>query len=171
MSLKKALAATTLALVASASFADAVVSTIDLSTGNASFGRDNAMGTFMDTYMFTLADGYLLSSTASSAAVGAQDLDFISLTITDALSTLIATFAGNLGDDANEFYSLDATFLAAGSYQLLVRGINSPSQASYTGNMTITRVPTAVSAPGTLGLLLAGLGGAFFVRRHKAAKA
>lgn len=170
MNLKKLCVATTLSVAASASFADAVLTTIDLSAGNARFGRDNTIGSFMDTYTFTLADSaYLLSSTASSAASGAQDLDFISLAITDALSRVIASYAGNLGDDQNEFYSLGATFLEAGDYRLVVRGVNSPTQASYSGNLAITPVATAIPEPGTLGLLFAGLGGAFFVNRRKAA--
>ena len=171
MKLKTVLVASALALAASASFADAVVSTIDLSAGNARFGRDDAVVTFMDTYNFTLVDSaYLLSSTASSAASGDKDLDFISLAIFDALANLVATYAGNLGDDQNEFYSLGSTYLEAGSYQLVVRGTNSPTQASYSGNMTISAVATAIPEPGTLGLLLAGLGGAFFVNRRKAVK-
>jgi|GEM_PF-1632209 len=170
MTLKKAIVATTLAMAASSSFADAVVSMLDLSSGNARFGRDNAIGTFMDTYTFTLANSaYLLSSTASSAASGTQDLDYTSLMITDALSNLVATYAGNLGDDQNEFYSLGATLLAAGNYQLVVRGINSPTQASYSGNLAISAAPNRVPEPGSLALLLAGLGGAAFVSRRGAA--
>ena len=170
MTLKKVLVATALAVAASSSFADAVVSMLDLSSGNARFGRDDAVGSFMDTYTFTLFDSaYLVSSTASSAASGSQDLDYISLLITDAFSTTLATYAGNLGDDQNEFYSLGATLLAAGSYQLVVRGINSPMQASYSGNLAISRDPLAVPEPGSLALMLAGLGGAAFVSRRGAA--
>ena len=132
MKLKEIFVATSFALAASASMADAVVSMLDLSSGNARFGRDNAVGSFMDTYTFTLSNSaWLVSSTASSAASGKQDLDYSSLQITDASSNTVATFAGNLGDDQNEFYSLPATLLAAGNYQLLIRGLNSPSQASY----------------------------------------
>lgn len=170
MTLKKVLVATTLAVAASSSFADAVVSMLDLSTGNARFGRDDAVGSFMDTYTFTLLDSaYLVSSTASSAASGSQDLDYTSLLITDAFSTTFAAFAGNLGDDQNEFYSLASTLLAAGSYQLVVRGVNSPTQASYSGNLAISTAPLGVPEPGSLALLLAGLGGAVFVSRRGAA--
>ncbi len=170
MKLKKIFVATSFALAASASMADAVVSMLDLSSGNARFGRDNAVGSFMDTYTFTLANNaWLVSSTASSAASGNQDLDYTSLQITDALSNVLATFVGNLGDDQNEFYSLPSTLFAAGNYQLLIRGINSPAQASYSGNLAISAAPNLVPEPGTLALLLAGLGGACFVSRRGAA--
>ena len=172
MTLKKVLIATALAVAASSSFADAVVSMLDLSSGNARFGRDNAVGSFVDSYTFTLANSaYLLSSTASSAASGSQDLDYSSLQITDAFSSVIATYAGNLGDDQNEFYSLGATLLAAGNYQLVVRGVNSASQASYSGNLAISAAQSAVPEPGSLALLLAGLGAAFVSRRGAASQA
>lgn len=171
MTLKITLVATALAVASSASMADAVVSMLDLSNGNARFGRDNAVGSFMDTYTFSLASSaYLVSATASSAASGSQDLDYSSLQIADALSSTVATFVGNLGDDQNEFYSLPATLLAAGNYQLLIRGINSPSQASYSGNLAISVAPTGLPEPGSLSLMLASLGAAVLVTRRRPAR-
>ena len=150
--------------------ADAVVSTLDLSTGNARFGRDETVSTFMDTYTFTLAgSAYLVSSTASSAASGPQDLDYTSLQITDSFDTVLATFIGNLGDDQNEFYSLPSTLFAAGSYKLVIRGVNSPAQASYSGNLAISAVTAVLPEPGSLALSLASLGAALLVMRSKPA--
>lgn len=170
MTLKRVLAAAALAVAASPSLADAVVASLDLSTGNARFGRDTTVGSFTDTYTFTLLDGsYLVSSTASSAASGSQDLDYTSLMITDAFSNPIVSFAGNLGSDRNEFYALSDRLLAAGTYQLVVRGVNSPAQASYSGNLAISAAPLVVPEPGSLALLLAGLGGAAVVKRRGAA--
>lgn len=169
MQLKNILVAASLAVSASASMADAVVSMLDLSSGNARFGRDNAIGSFMNTYPFTLANSaYLVSSTASSAAPGSQGLD-ISLQITDVLSNAHATFNGNLRDDQNEIYSLPSTLLAAGDYQLLIRGVNSPSQASYSGNLAISAAPgiNVVPEPATLTLMLAALGATLLLRRRK----
>ena len=82
----------------------------------------------------------------------------------------VATFVGNLGDDQNEFYSLPATLLGAGNYQLLIRGINSPSQASYSGNLAISVAPTGLPEPGTLSLMLASLGAAVLVTRRRPAR-
>lgn len=62
MKLKNTLVGTALAVAASASMADAVVSMLDLSAGSARFGRDNATDSFMDPYTFTLASSaYLVS--------------------------------------------------------------------------------------------------------------
>ena len=76
----------------------------------------------------------------------------------------LATYAGNLGADENEFYSLTKTLLAAGNYRLIVSGINSASQASYSGNLAIA---PAVPEPSTYALLLGGIGAiGLLVRRR-----
>ena len=165
MKLTHSLAAIALAISASSSFADTFASGLDLSAGNTRFGRDDAVGSFVDTYDFTLVgSSYLISSTASSAAVGDQDLDFTSLVIRNDADVIVATYAGNLGSDDNEFYSLTKTLLAAGNYRLVVSGINSASQASYSGNLAIA---AAVPEPSTYALLLGGIGAiGLFVRRR-----
>jgi hypothetical protein len=157
-----------LGLLACASFAghaDSLTVPIDLSLGNAFFGRSTAIGSFVDTYSFTLTgSSYFVTASASSASSGAQDLDFTSLVIQDATSTVVATFAGNLGNDAIEFYALSQTVLAAGAYSLVVTGVNSPTQASYSGNIAVTPVPE----PSVSAMLLAGLAGVgFMVRRRQ----
>jgi hypothetical protein len=145
-------------IASSASHADAITLPLDLSQGNASFGRNNAVGSFVDTYLFSLlGTSYLLASTASSASSGLQDLDISGIVINDAFDNLVATFAGNLGTDANEFFELTSTLFAAGSYKLVVSGVNSPTQASYTGNLSVSRVQ-GVPEPGGVALVLAGLG-------------
>ena len=170
MKLKNIFVATSLAFAASASMADAVVSMIDLSNGDGRFGRNNAVGSFTDTYTFTLPfTALLVSSTTGGAASGNPHLEFTSLQITDALSNVLATFAGSLGDDQHKFYSLRPTWFAAGNYRLLIRGVNSPVQASYSGNLAISAAPNAVPEPGMLALLLAGLSGAALWSRRGAA--
>lgn len=158
-----------LAAAGAASHADTVTAPLDLSLGNASFGRNNAIGSFTDTYTFTLAgSSYLTTATASSAASGTQDLDFTSLQILDAADAVIGTFNGNLGDDLNEFYSLPQMLLNVGAYRLIVTGLNSPTQASYTGNIAITPFLGTVPEPASAGLALAGLGiAAMFTRRRR----
>lgn len=148
---------------------------LDLSSGNAIFGRNDAIGTFMDTYTFTLPTvSFLISGTASTAAVGDRDLDFSSIFISKSLSpnTSVATFAGNLSGNENEFYSLLSTMLPAGSYDLIVNGVNSLDRASYAGTLAIsaTAPVTPVPEPETYALFLAGLGAVgLCVRRKKQA--
>ena len=165
MTLTLKLAAALLSGVSLASQADTTTSALDLSNGNTSFGRNNAVGSFVDTYSFTLAgSSWFLSSTASSARSGLQDLDFTSLVIRNSSNALVATYDGNLGTSANEFYALPEIVLAAGSYSLVVTGINTAAQASYSGNLAVT---AAVPEPGTLPMLLAGGAAMAFVARRK----
>jgi hypothetical protein len=165
MNLRHALAISLLATASTAGFADTVSSPIDLSMGNASFGRNNAVGSFVDRYSFTLAgSSWFLTSSASSSASGAQDLDFTSLTIVDAADVVVATFVGNLGNDANEFYAMPQTAMAAGAYQLVITGTNTATQASYSGTIAISPVP--VPEPATGALVVAGLGVIGFMSRR-----
>ena len=166
MKFRHAAALALLATASTVSLADTVTTPLDLSLGNTSFGRNNAIGSFVDTYTFTLTgSSFFVTSTASSAAAGLQDLDFTSLVIRNAANTVVATFAGNLGNDITEFYALSPTLLTAGSYRLIVSGVNSPTQASYTGDFAVTATP--VPEPSTSALMLAGLGAAVFVMRRR----
>lgn len=167
MKLRHVLAFSLLATASTAGFADTFTAPIDLSSGNATFGRNNAIGSFVDTYNFTLADSsWFLTSSASTSASGMQDLDFSSLTILNASNAVVATYAGNLGNDANEFFALPQTLLSAGAYQIVVNGVNSGTQASYSGTAAITAVPEPTSGA----LALAGLAAiGFLVRRRRPA--
>ena len=171
MKLKNILVATSLAAAASASMADAVVSMLDLSSGEARNGRNNAVGRFMPTHTVMLASSaYLISSTASSAGSGSQDLSHSILQITDAFSNTIAPFVGNLSDEQNELASLPSTLRGADNNQLLSHGVNLPSQASDSGNLTVSAVLNAVPEPGSLALVLASLGAAVLVTRRRPAR-
>lgn len=166
MKLHHLLTAVAIAACATSSFADSVTAPLDLSAGNAFFGRNNTVGQFVDTYTFALGSSYyLVSATASSAASGSQDLDYSSLTLLDSTNATVATFAGNLGTDQNEFYSLSQILLAPGAYQLVVSGVNSLTQASYSGNLAISVSP--VPEPETYAMLMAGLGIVGFISRRK----
>jgi hypothetical protein len=158
------LAAALLATVSMASHADTFFATLDLSAGNTSYGRNNAVGSFTDTFSFVLAgSSFAVTSTASTAQSDAQNLDFTSLVIENSSNAVVATFLGNLGTPSNEFYSLPETVLGAGSYRLIVTGVNSPTQASYSGNIAVSPVPES----GTLAMMLAGLGAMAFVASRR----
>ena len=167
MTLSKTLTAIALAAAASASYADTFTGPINLSSGNALFGRNDTIDTFTDTYTFTLGSSFSISGTASTAADGAQNLSFSSLKIFDAANVVVATFAGNLGTDLLEFYALSPVVLSAGNYSLVVTGINTPAQASYAGTLAIAAA--VVPEPESYALLLAGLGAVGFVARRRKA--
>jgi hypothetical protein len=153
-----------LVLASAASHADTFIGALDLSAGGAHFGRDNAIGTFEDTYTFTLlAPGYLISSSATSASPSpAHDIDLNNPLIKRGGLT-IATFGGNFGTDANESYTLPSRYLAAGDYQLVISGINSPLQASYSGNLSVSAVPE----PKSYAMFIAGLVALLAVSRSR----
>lgn len=163
MKTRSLIACALLATASAASHADTFTAALDLSAGNTSFGRNNAVASFIDTYTFTLLGSTLLTGTASSARSGSQDLDFTSLVIQDASNTVLATFTGNLGTDANEFFSLPEISLGAGVYSLIVTGTNTPTQASYSGNIAVTAVPE----PGSMALMLAGLAAMGFMASRR----
>lgn len=168
MRIHHALASATLAVAALSAHADTGGGPLDLSTGNTFFGRSNAVGVFTDTYTFTIVGSpiYIVAGTATTSAVDGQDLDFSSVYIANAATPLVPlhSFNGNLGDDTNEFYSLAPVAIAAGSYALIVTGINSPGQASYSGTLVVTTA--AIPEPQTYALLLAGLAAVSFISRR-----
>ena len=61
MTLSETLTAIALAVAASASFADTFTGAINLSSGNAFFGRNDTVETFTDTYTFTLGSSFSIS--------------------------------------------------------------------------------------------------------------
>ena len=160
------LAAASLSLTSAASFADNGGGPLDLTSGSTYFGRTPSGSSFIDTFSFTLAgSSFLTTGSIDSSAIGGQNIDFNSIMIMQGATT-IATFANN-GTDAQEHYTLGQTLLSAGSYSLVINGLQSADAASYAGNLAVVAAP--VPEPGTYAMLLAGLGVIGFLgrRRHQ----
>jgi len=157
--------AATLLLAVTTSQADSFVGSLDLSGGGAHFGRDNAVGVFEDIYNFTLpTPGYLISaSTGTASPDAAHDLDLSNPLITNSAGATIATFAGNRGTDANESYWLPSVLLPADNYKLVISGINSLGQASYSGNLSVSAIPE----PASYAMFMAGLALALLMTRRR----
>lgn len=167
MKLAKFATAIALSVTALTSFADTGGGPLDLTTGSTFFGR-TPVGSFTDTYTFTLVgSSFSINSSATTAAVGDQDLDFTSLVLQTGAGVTIGTFVAEAGsNDVNEAYRLPIMTLAAGSYQIVISGLNSPAAASYSANVAVAAV-AAVPEPETYALLLAGLGAIGFVARRR----
>ena len=165
MKLNKIMTAAAFLLAAAGSFADNGGGPLDLSSGSTFFGRTPSGLSFVDTYTFTLTGAsYLTTGAVDSSAIGGQDIDFNSIMIMQGATT-IATFA-NSGTDAQEHYTLAQTLVAAGSYSLVISGIQSADAASYAGNLAVVAV-SLVPEPETYALMLAGLGVVGFVARRR----
>jgi hypothetical protein len=162
-----------LAGVAALAMASAANATITLDTcsmtctGPATVGNTTTIGyseagldnPFTETLSFTntLASLYSVTLDTSDAAV-----NFTSAWLSDGTTTAPLSFVGQLGP--NEFWGLDTTFLAAGSYTLTINGTNS-NTGTLGGTVTIT--DHGVPEPATWAMMLLGFAGIGVAMRHK----
>lgn len=135
---------------------------IDLSSGSAGFSNTPTAGGFMDAFTFTALAPFTFSASITTIVNGAQNIDFSSITLTGPSG--LFSFNQLLGNPV-EVWSLSTGPLSAGSYAITLLGVNSPSIASYGGNVAVTVVPE----PETYALMFAGLGvvGFLATRRNR----
>lgn len=142
------------AFVLGSTGAMAVGGPLDLSSGSAGFSSTPTAGSFTDIFTFSLTGAvpFFANGSITSALNGNQDVDFTSIRLSGPGGNF--NFSQLLGDPF-ELWSLStAGVLTAGAYTLTVMGTNSAAIGSYGGNFAVTPVPE----PGTLALLLGGLG-------------
>lgn len=165
MKVNKVVIAAALAMASVSSFADSFSGTLTLPGGTEAFGRSPLGPSFTDTYTFTLAgSSFLTSSSVTSAVVGAADIDFTGVFFNNILTPAThIDFAMFLGDPF-ETYGVANLLLAAGTYELHINGSQTPTRASYGGNLTVT---AAIPEPETYALMLAGLGAMGFMARRR----
>jgi len=147
----------------------AVLGTLDLSGGSAGFANTPVAGSFIDTVSFTLASRSFFTGSVTSAIGGAQDVDFMSITIMGPSGSFNLTQAMA---DPYETWVLPGVALSAGTYIAHFTGTNSAAIGSYGGNFAAVAVggggtPTPVPEPATAVLALAALGVLGWVRRRR----
>lgn len=135
---------------------------IDLSSGSAGFSSTPTAGVFSDVYTFSLAAAGFATSSITSAVAGTQDVDFTSIFITGPSGVFNFT---RMMNDPFEVWTVSTPLLAAGAYTLTLNGTNSASIGSYGGNIGVSPIPE----PGSLALLLGGLGVMGYVAKRRSA--
>lgn len=137
---------------------------LDLSTGSAGFANTPITGSFLDTYTFTVVSPVIASGSITSVVNGTQDIDFSQITVTGPAGSF--AFTQVLGDPF-ETWALNPAALLPGLYTFSIAGANSAAGASYGGNFAVSAQVAAVPEPGTIALMLAGLGGVGLFHRRK----
>jgi hypothetical protein len=143
--------------------------TLTFSGGSAAFNGGTATGAFSDTFCFTVPGSLPSVVGATAVNVGYQ----ITIPFGGSITIpAIANFAGSLNGNPLSFTQFvsggvtslvlsTSTILAAESINTLI--FTGTSAGSYAGAITVTAVPE----PGTIALMLAGLGVVGFLAKRR----
>lgn len=137
---------------------------------------NNKYGVFTDQFEFSLDHTFESVATLTSAVAKGKDIQILALNIVQYDPTTLAvikTVTGindylTNGVGSRDSWSLDSSWLVAGSYYLEVKGdVLGTNGGSYAVDLNVTAVPEAE----TYAMMLGGLGLVGFVaRRRKASK-
>lgn len=135
---------------------------LDLSAGSAGFVSTPNAGAFSNTFTFSIGTPQAVKLMLASAVGGAQDIDFTSVLLRGPSGDLMAA---EFTRDPFETWTLATPLLSPGNYAIVASGINSASIATYAGTLALSAVDPGqpgnnVPEPGTVALVIAGLGAA-----------
>ncbi len=138
---------------------------LDVSSGSAGFFNTPPAGGFSDSYDFMVATPATLTGIITSVVNGGQNIDFSSITLTGPSG--LFSFA-KISNDPFEAWTISTPLLSVGSYTLTLLGMNSPAIGTYSGDIALS---ASVPEPGSVALMLAGIGvvGFVVVRRRSRA--
>lgn len=161
--MKKSLLAAVLALSAAVASAAPVSLAFD-SDDTAAFWSKPRAGQFTDEYVFTVPYSLsALSASVTTSILGDKDIDFSRIYITDGSSTLFSFLQTSTDATGSEQWALtEAPLLSGISYHLFLEGTSATSGTLYSGELSAT-APSSVPEPGSVALVLAGLGAAGLV--------
>jgi PEP-CTERM motif len=117
------------------------------------FSALHTAGAFTDTFTFTLPGIVTADASVVTIGAGTADIDFTSGTL-NGLPLVLTTDAGGFV----ELLYTPTPYAVTGPLTLIIKGI-SASNASYSGTLNVSVVPE----PGSIALMLAGLGVLGFV--------